>query len=138
MIASKLIIEVVLLYFSYIGFFFHFCIVYLAVIWFLHLFHLFVSIVFPFWSKFLNEKKWKIRLYVVEMFGSVVLCSLAPIIYISGSEYGISNFPLVITFPSPEMSFYSILIPLDMILAVGVNLIFYTFFTIHKVKILKV
>ena len=72
------------------------------------------------------------------MFGSVVLCSLAPIIYISGSEYGISNFPLVITFPSPEMSFYSILIPLDMILAVGVNLIFYTFFTIHKVKILKV
>ena len=98
-----------------------------------------MGVVFPFWSKFLNEKKWKIRLYTVELLGSVVLCSLAPIIYISGgSHYGISRFPQVIVFPLAEMAFYSMLIPLTMILAVGVNLVFYTFFTIHKVKVLKV
>ena len=69
------------------------------------------------------------------MFGSVALCSLAPIIYISGSEYSIARFPQVITFPSAEMTFYTVLIPLAVILAVGVNLVFYTFFTIHKVKV---
>ena len=67
------------------------------------------------------------------MFGSVVLCSLAPIIYISGSEYYISRFPQVTPWPSTEMVFYSVLIPLAMILAVGVSLVYYTFFTIHKV-----
>ena len=101
--------------------------------WLLHSFHLFLGVVFPFWSKFLNEKKWKIRLYVVEMFGSVVLCSIAPVIYISNSDYDFARFPQLITFPSAEMTFYSVLIPLAMILAVGINLVFYTFFTIHKV-----
>ena len=120
----------------HIGFFFHFSTVHLCIIWLLHLFHLFLGVVFPFWSKFLNEKKWKIRLYVVEMFGSVVLCSIAPVIYISNSDYDMTRFPHVITLPSPEMTFYSILIPLAMILAVGVNLVFYTFFTIHKVIVL--
>ena len=69
------------------------------------------------------------------MFGSVVLCSLAPIIYISGSDHDISIYPEVIILPSAEMTFYSGIIPLAMILAVGVNLIFYTFFTIHKVNV---
>ena len=95
-----------------------------------------MGVVFPFWSKFLNEKKWKIRLYVVEMFGSVILCSIAPVIFISTSYYGISRFPQVISFPAAEMTFYSVLIPLAMILTVGVNLVFYTFFTIHKVIVL--
>ena len=70
------------------------------------------------------------------MFGSVVLCSIAPAIYISNSTYGINRFPQVVIFPSEEMTFYSILIPLAMILTVGVNLEFYTFFTIHKVIVL--
>ena len=88
---------------------------------------------FPFSSKYLNEKKWRIRLYVVEMVGSIVLCSIAPIIYISVSDYRITRFPQTVTFPSTEVIFYSILIPFAMILAVGINLVFYTFFTIHKV-----
>ena len=120
----------------HIGFFFHFSYVYLCIIGLLHLFHLFLGVVFPFWSKFLNEKKWKIRIYIVEMFGSVILCSIAPVIYISNSTYGINRFPHVDTLPSAEMTFYSVLIPLAMILAVGVNLVFYTFFTIHKVIVL--
>ena len=88
---------------------------------------------FPFSSRYLNEKKWRIRLYVVEMVGSIVLCSIAPIIYISVSDYRLTRFPQSATFPSTEVIFYSILIPFAMILAVGINLIVYTFFTIHKV-----
>ena len=78
---SSQVVSFILLYLPCIGFFFHFCFVYLVVIWLLHLFHLFLGVVFPFWSKFLNEKKWKIQLYAVEMFESVILCSLAPTIY---------------------------------------------------------
>ena len=67
------------------------------------------------------------------MVGSIVLCSIGPIIYISVSDYSITRFPQTATFPSTEVTFYSILIPFALILAVGINLIFYTFFTIRKV-----
>ena len=98
------------------------------------MFHLFLGVAFPFWSKFINEKKWKIRLYVVEVFGSVVLCSLATMIYISGGSDYVLRIPHLIVTPSTEMTFYSVIIPVAMILALGVNFNFYTFFTIHKVQ----
>ena len=105
----------------------------MAVTWFLHLFHLFLGVEFPFWSRFLNEKKWKIRLHVVEVLGSVVLCSLAPTIFVSVSEYTLSRFPPLFALPSREVAFYTIVLPLCIILAVGVNITFYTFLSIHKV-----
>ena len=91
--------------------------------------------VFPFWSKFLNEKKWKVRLHIVEVLGSIVLCSLAPTVYVSVSTYTLARFPAVLIFPGAKVIFYTILLPLVITLAVGTNLIFFTFFTIHKVNV---
>ena len=105
----------------------------MAVTWFLHLFHLFLGVAFPFWSRFLNEKKWKIRLHVVEVLGSVVLCSLAPTIFVSVSEYVPGKFPPLFAVASREVIFYTIVLPLAIILAAGINLTFYTLLSIHKV-----
>ena len=116
-----------------IGFVFHFCLMFMGVTWFLHLFHLFLGVAFPFRSRFLNENKWKIRLHVVEVLGSVVLCSLAPTIFVSVSEYTLGRFPPLFALPSREVAFYTIVLPLCIILAVGVNITFYTFLSIHKV-----
>ena len=107
----------------------------MAVTWFLHLFHLFMGVVFPFRSQFLKEKKWKIRLHVVEVFGAVILCGLAPTIFVSVSEYTLGRFPPLFALPSREKAFYTMQVPLAIILAVGVNLTFYTFLSIHKVCI---
>ena len=127
-------LKLISMYFlSYVGFALHFCWTFMAVTWFLHLFHLFLGVVLPFQTRFLSEKKWKIRLHVAEVFGSVVLCSLAPTIYVSVSEYTLARFPPLFTLPSREVAFYTIVLPLAIILAVGVNLTFYTFLSLHKV-----
>ena len=122
-----------LLYVIITGFVSHFALVCATVTWFLHLSHLFLVVSFPFWSKFLSEKKWKIRLHVVEVFGSVVLCSIAPITFISVSEYRIFRFPPLFTRPSRDATFYSIVLPNVALIAVGVNLTIYTFISIRKV-----
>ena len=108
---------------------------FLNVTWFLHLLHLFLGVVFPFQTEILNEKKWKNRLHVAEVFGSIVLCSLAPTIYVSISEYTFARFPPLFAIPAGEVIFYTIVLPLSIILAVGVNLTFYTFISIHKVML---
>ena len=105
----------------------------MSAMWFLHLFHLFLGVVFPFQSKFLNEKKFKFRLHVLEVLGSIVLCSLAPTIFVSVSGYTFGSFPPLVFLPSRRVAFYTIVLPLAVILACGVNLTFYTFLSIHKV-----
>ena len=107
---------------------------FMAVTWFLHLFHLFLGVVFPFWSQFLKEKKWKIRLHIVEVLGAVTLCGLAPSILVASSGYMLARFPPLFTLPSREVLFYTVEVPLVIIIAVGVNLTFYTFLSIHKVR----
>ena len=117
------------------GFVFHFSLVFATVTWFLHMFHFFLGIAFPFWSRFLNERKWKIRLHVVEIFGSIVLCSLAPTVFVSVSEYTLARFPPLFARPSRDVSFYTLILPLAIFLAIGVNLMIYSLIGIHKVKI---
>ena len=101
--------------------------------WFLHLFHFFLGVAFPFWSRFLKESKWKNRLHVLEFFGSFVLCSLAPIIFVTESEYILVRFPPFFALPSKDVTFYTIILPLAIVLAVGINLMIYSFIRIHKV-----
>ena len=106
-----------------------------TVTWFLHLFHLFLLVSFPFWSESLREQKWKIRLHVVEVFGSVVLCSIAPVTFISVSEYTITRLPPLFPWPSSDVMFYSIILPNTILFAIGVNLTVYSLMSIRKVII---
>ena len=107
----------------------------MAITWFLHLFHLFLGIQFPFWSRFMGEKKWKIRLHIVELISAIFLSGVAPTAFVSASEYILGRFPPLFALPSSEVAFYTIMLPLSIILAVGVNLAFYSFWTIHKVML---
>ena len=117
------------------GFATHFSLVFATVTWFLHMFHFFLGIAFPFWSRFLNEQTWKIRLHVVELIGSIVLCSLAPTVFVSVSDYTLSRFPPLFARPSRDVSFYTLILPLAIFLAVGVNLMIYSLIGIYKVRI---
>lgn len=116
------------------GFAVHFSSQFMALTWFLHLLHLFLGLAFPFWSQFLNERKWKIRLHIFELLGSVLLCSLAPVIYVSTSDYTIVQFPPLFSLPSREVSFYTFTLFIAIIMAAGVSLIFINFYIISKVQ----
>ena len=115
------------------GFITHFALLCATLTWFLHSFHLFLAIAFPFWSEFLSEQKWKIRLHILEVLGCVVISSIAPITFISVSDYTIARFPPSFARPSRDVTFYSLVLPNTIIIAVGVNLTIYSFVTIHKV-----
>ena len=116
------------------GFVVHLCLVFATVTWFLHMFHFFLGIAFPFWSRFLNEQSWKIRLHIVEISASIVLCSLAPTVFVSVSQYTLSRFPPLFARPSRDVSFYTIILPLAILLAIGLNLMIYSLIGIHKVR----
>ena len=104
-----------------------------SVTWFLHLLHLFLVVSFPFWSNFLSEQKWKIRLHVLEVFGSVLLCNLGPVIFVSVSEYTFARFPPFFPRPSKDAAFYTLILPSNILLAIGVDLTIYSFIGLHKV-----
>lgn len=72
----------------------------------------------------------------MEVFGSIVLCSLAPTVFVSVSEYTLSRFPPLFARPSRDVSFYTIILPLSILLAIGLNLMIYSLIAIHKVRIL--
>ena len=116
------------------GFVTHFFLVCGTIIWLLHLFHLFLVVSFPLWSKFLSEQKWKIRLHIAELIGSLVLCSIAPTVCISLSEYTIFRYPPLFVRPSGDAVFYSIVLPNAILSAIGVDITIYSLFSIRKVN----
>lgn len=117
-----------------VGFAFHWVIMLLAVSWLLHLVHLFIQIIFPLWSRKLNRKQMKIILHVVEVAVTLFLCSLAPTLFVVLSEYKFGRFPPLLCSPSKEVSFYTICLPLCMIMGIGMNLTIIMFWILHKVS----
>ena len=97
-----------------------------------------MGIAFPFWSKRLEAKNWKIRLHVAEVVGSILLCALAPTIYVTVSDYKFGRFPPLLSLPTKTVVFYTIILPLTVILVVGTNLFVLSLFKIHKVRVKKI
>ena len=116
------------------GVIFHWSLVFITVLWLLHLIHLFIKIVFPIRSRKLDRKQTKIILHVTEVGGAFILCSLAPIIYVSVSEYSFGRFPPLLCFPSRVVSFYTVCVPLCVMLASGLILAIIMFWLLHKVS----
>ena len=93
-----------------------------------------MGVAFPFWSERLEDDSWKARLHVVEVVSSVLLSGLAPTIYVAMSDYRFGRFPPLMSLPTRAVVFYTIMLPLSVILAVGINLIVFSLYKIRKVK----
>ena len=117
-----------------VGFAFHWGLVLLAEFWLLHLMHLFMKIAFPMWSRKLDRKQTKIILHVVEVSGALFLSTLAPILNIIFLKYQFGRFPPLICVPSKEVSFYTICLPLCVIMGIGMILTIIMFWMLHKVS----
>ena len=99
-----------------------------------YVFHLFLGVVFPIKTSFLHEKKWKLKLHVIEGLSIAILSTLAPVVYISTSGYTIAELPTEVGQPTITVAFYTLVLPVCIVLAVGTNLTLYTFYHIHKVR----
>ena len=116
-----------------LGFIFHWVLVLLAELWLLHFIHLFIKIAFPMWSRKLDSKQTKIILHVVEVAVALFLCSLAPVLNVILSKYQFRRFPQIFCFPSKEVSFYTICLPLCIMVGIGTILSVIMFWMLHKV-----
>ena len=115
------------------GFGFHWALALLATFWLLHLIHLFIKIAFPVWARKLDIKQTKIILHAVEVIGALVLCGVAPVAYISTSDYLMLRYPALLCLPSKEVNFYTLCMPLCVIVGTGVILAAIMFWILHKV-----
>ena len=79
-------------------------------------------------------KKTKILLHVTEITGAIILSGLAPVAFLSISEYKFGRFPPVLCFSSRAVGFYTICVPLCVIIACGMILAITTFWILHKVS----
>ena len=86
------------------------------------------------WSRKLDRKQTRITLHVVEVGGALFLCTLAPAFYTAFSKYRLARFPPMFCNPSKEVSFYTICLPLCIIMAIGLILAVVMFWILHKVS----
>ena len=93
-----------------------------------------MKIAFPMWSRKLDRKQIKLILHVVEVAGALFLCSLAPTVFVILSKYQFGRFPPLICNPSKEVSFYTICLPLCIIMGIGMILAIIMFCILHKVS----
>ena len=103
----------------------HFTILLNVILWFLHVLHLYLNVLFPLKFLILKEKKWKKRIHITEVIASIVFASLGPAaIWLSNTNYNTFIRPPLLCFPaSKPMLIYTICFPILIVLILGVNLI---------------
>ena len=120
------------------GFINHSAVSILATTTLFYVFHLFLGVAFPFRTKFLYEKRWKLRLHITEGIGIVLLSTLAPVVYVSTSDYQTASLPPSAGQPNIIVAFYTLVLPQCIGLAAIVNMNIYSLYRIHKVRMLIV
>jgi len=96
-----------------------------------------MGLAFPFWSaKFFSEGERKVKiLCVLEISGALMFSIVFPSIVLSVSGFKLARFPPVFVFPTKELALYTLLLPIGIVLMIGVNLTFLSFWIIHKVSV---
>ncbi|XP_065890997.1 uncharacterized protein [Dysidea avara] len=113
---------------------FQFCLMLMSSFWLLHLFHVYLSIVFPIRSRFLKTKKWSQRLHIAEVVGSIFISALCPAVVLATNiNYNLIFYPPLLCTPATQISvFYSMTIPVVLVTVIGLNLIVTVVWTLFK------
>jgi len=108
----------------------------MSLFWLLHLFHIYLSIVFPIESRFLKTKKWSQRLHITEVVVSVFISALCPaVVLVTNINYNFIFYPALFCTPATQvLIFYSMAIPVVLITVIGLNLIVTVVWTLFKVS----
>ena len=74
--------------------------------------------------------------HTVEVTGATIVCGITPAVFISTSEYNFLQFPPFICFPTKSVAFYSMCLPLCLMVGTGVILAIIMFWMLHMVSFL--
>ena len=105
--------------------------------WFLHVFHLYLNVLFPLKFLLLKDKRWEKRLHLTELIASIGFASLGPAtVWLSNNDYNMfSNPPLLCLPATNSMLLYTLCLPMLLLLIIGVNLIATVVWALLKVTL---
>ena len=121
------------------GMVFYYCLFQLAVWWFCHVVSLFWKIRFPFHARSFETAHRLKYIHIVMVIVGLVLPTLPVIVaFTAGTPstrgFGLTRFPPILcTSLERDSTFYSLVLPINILLAVGVPLLIIIFWIIHKV-----
>ena len=124
---------------SYVGMVFYYGLFQLAVWWFCHVVSLFWKIRFPFHARSFEATHRLKYIHIAMVIVGLVLPTLPVIVTFTAGNpstrgFGLTSFPPVLcTSLQSDPSFYSLVLPINIVLANGVPLLITVFWIIHKV-----
>jgi len=107
----------------------------LAVWWFCHEVSLFWKIKFPFHARSF-ENAHRIKYVHITMLTIGLILPALPVIvtFTIGNGFGLTRFPPILcTGLEKNSTFYSLVLPIDILSAIGISLLIIIFWIIHKV-----
>ena len=119
----------------YLGFVIHTCILMMHFFWIMHLFHMFTRLAFPMQSRNFDQSTYRHWIHIGEVGGGIIVAVIPPIGVAAASEYNVSSFPANYCVPEPRVAYYTELLPINIVLAIGVCFIVTIFWMLHQVGI---
>jgi len=114
------------------GFLFHFSLVAMFFLWFIHLGYVAILFKFPFFGKTLVKKARLV--HAVSVPTALFLCLIGPTVTLLWCGYFTARFPNWICLPSNmDVLFYTYSLPLNIFVGVEVTITMSTVWEIHKV-----
>lgn len=103
--------------------------------WMFHILHVFSSVAFPFkFQRWVKSHSFKRQTYVVEII-LILICGILPgVVVIFTDGYVTTGFPPLCVVTSIDFMFYVILLPLTLGSALGLILLFTTFWILRRVS----
>ena len=122
------------------GVIFQFCVMLMSLFWLLHLFHIYLSVVFPIESRYLKTEKWSQRVHITEVVASVFISALCPaVVLVTNINYNFIFYPPLFCTPATQvLVFYSMAIPVVLVTVIGLNLIVTVVWTLFKVSCISI
>lgn len=103
--------------------------------WIMHLFHMFTRLTFPMQSRNFDQSTYRHWFHIGEVGGGFLIAVIPPIGVAAASEYNVPSFPANYCVPEPRVAYYTELLPINIVLAIGVCFIVTIFWMLHQVRI---
>ena len=134
-------------YSSYIGAVFYYALLQLAIFWLCHILTVFWALKFPFHARVFRKTDRMKFIHIASVLSGVLIPFFPVVVTMiefsynkssaeavkGGLGFGIIRFPPILCVGRHKhTTFYSLIFPLCIILAVGINFLIYVFWIIHK------
>ena len=118
---------------------FYYTILQEALWWFIHIIAIFWKVGFPFHARTLQTGHWNKYLHITGVLIALVLPIIPVIVSATIGGFGMIRFPPILcTGKNADATFYSLIVPIIILLQSGITLLLIMIWIIHRVSIMLI